>query len=79
MDFGNSGFHRTLKRCSKRNVLTWRLLSKIADEATREYHRPDFVSIAPTIRPGFELQDFDFYYDYVVEKMHRMLESLWNI
>ena len=45
-----------------------RLISKIADDATREYHRPDFVSIAPTIRPGFELQDFDFYYDYVVDK-----------
>ena len=55
-----------------------RLLAKIADEATKEYHRPDFVSIAPTVRPGFELQDFDFYYNYVVEKC-RMLESLWNV
>lgn len=55
-----------------------KLPPKIADEATKEYHRQDFVSIAPTIRVGFELQEFDFYYSYVVEKC-KMLESLWNV
>jgi hypothetical protein len=76
VDFGNSAFHQTLKRVFQAKRVKLGLLARIADEATKDYHRPDFVSIAPTIRPGFELQKFDFYYDYVVEKCNRMLESL---
>ena len=67
-----------MKRVFQAKRVDVRLLSKIAAEATREYHRPDFVSIAPTVRPDFELQDYDFYYDYVLEKC-RMLETLWNV
>ncbi len=55
------------------------LLAKIGDEAIKEYHRPDFVSIAPTIRPGVELRDFDFYYNYVVERCNTILESLGHV
>ncbi len=79
VDFGAPGFHRTVRRVFQAKRVDLRLLSKIADEATREYHRPDFVSIGPTIRPGFDLQDFDFYYNYVVEKCGRMLESLGHV
>lgn len=78
VDFGDPGFHRTVERVFHAKRVGLMLISKIADEATGEYHRPDFVSITPTIRPGFELQDFDFYYKYVVQKC-RMLESLWNV
>ena len=78
VDFGSSGFRQTVERIFHANRVDMKLLPKIADEATREYHRPDFISIAPTIRPGFELQDFDFYYNYVVQKC-RMLESLGNV
>lgn len=78
VDFASAGFHQTARRVFQAKRVDLRLLSKIAGEATREYHRPDFLSIAPTIRPGLELQEFDYYYNYVVEKC-RMLESLWNI
>jgi len=78
VDFGSPGFHRTLERVFRAKRVDPRLLAQIADEATKEFHRPDFVSIAPTIRPGFELQDFEFYYQYVVKKC-RMLEPLWNV
>jgi predicted nucleotidyltransferase component of viral defense system len=78
VDFGSSGFRQTLERVFQAKRVDLELLSRIADEATKEYHRPDFVSIAPTVRPDFELQDFDFYYDYVVEKC-TMLESLGNV
>ena len=78
MDFRSSAFHHTVKSVFQAKRVDLRLLSKIADDATREYHRPDFVSIAPTVQPGFEIQEFDFYYAYVVEKC-RMLESLWNV
>ncbi len=78
VDFGASDFHRTVERIFRAKRVDLRLLSKIANEATREFHRPDFVSIAPTIRPGFELQTFDFYFDYVVDKC-KSLESLWDV
>jgi hypothetical protein len=79
VDFGDPAFHETLKRVFQAKRVRLGLLSQIADEATKEYHRPDFVSIGPTIRPGFELQDFDFYYNYVVEKCDRILESLGHV
>jgi hypothetical protein len=78
VDFGSPEFHGMAKRVFQAKRVDLRLIAKIAEEATREYHRPDFTSIAPTIRPGFELQTFDFYYNYVVQKC-KMLESLWNV
>lgn len=78
MDFGSNAFHRTITKVFQAKHVDVKLLSKIATEETKEFHRPDFVSIAPTVRPDFELQNFDFYYNFVVEKC-RMLESLWNV
>ena len=52
------------------------LIGKIAD--FREYHRPDFVAVQATVKPGLPLRDFDFYFDYLIEKC-RSLESLWNV
>ena len=51
-------------------------VGKIAD--FREYHRPDFVAVQATVKPGLPLRDFDFYFDYLIEKC-RSLESLWNV
>ena len=78
VDFGSAGFQQTLEKVFAAKRVDLRLISKIADDATREFHRPDFVSIAPTIRPGIELQEFDFYYEYVVGKC-RLLEAFWNV
>jgi predicted nucleotidyltransferase component of viral defense system len=78
VDCGSADFCRTLSRGFQAKRVAVELLARIADEATREYHRIDFVSIAPTIRPGAELQEFDFYYDYVVARSQLILESLGN-
>jgi hypothetical protein len=78
VDFASARFHHTVEKVFATKRVELRLISKIADDATREFHRPDFASIAPTVRPGVDLQEFDFYYDYVVRKC-RLLESLWNI
>lgn len=43
----------------------------------REYHRPDFSVVCDTVKPGFKLKEFDFYFDYVVDKC-AALEPLWN-
>ena len=78
VDFGAADFHQTVRKIFGAKRVALMLLSKIADEASKDYHRPDFVSIEATVTPGFELQDFDFYYDYVVDKC-RGLESLWSV
>lgn len=79
VDFGAPAFRRTLKNVFQAKRVDMALLAKIADETTREYHRPDFVSIAPTVQPGAELQEFDFYYNYVVEICDAILKSLGDV
>ena len=39
-------------------------LNKIKDY--KEFHLQDFVSVKDTVKPGIDLKDFDFYFDYVV-------------
>ena len=51
------------------------LIQKIAD--TREFHRSDFSSVRDTIKANVLLKDFDFYFDYVVAKLHP-LKILWE-
>ena len=77
VDFDSSIFHQTIAKTFQAKRVDVKLLSKIAHEDVREFHRPDFVSIAPTVRPHVDLQDFDFYYDYVVEKC-AALKALWS-
>lgn len=52
------------------------LIGKI--ENYREFHRQDFLIVKDTINPGQEIRDFDFYFDFVVDKC-RGLKSLWII
>ena len=77
VDFSDFGFQNTVAKVFQAKRVDLKLLAKVADEAVREFHRPDFASLAPTIRPGFDLQNYDFYYNYVVEKC-RLLEPLWH-
>jgi len=42
----------------------------------RDYHRQDFAAVKDTVKPKVKLKDFDFYFDYVIEKI-KVLESLW--
>ena len=48
-------------------------LGKIAEQ--REFHRQGFPSVQATVAPGFELQSFDFYFDYVVDLSARVLAA----
>lgn len=43
----------------------------------REYHRHDFAAVRDTVKPDAHLEEFDFYFDYVVDKC-RDLETLWD-
>jgi len=49
-----------------------RLLSTIADQ--REFHRPDWPAVQLSV--GEQLQEFDFYFDFVIEQT-ALLKPLW--
>ena len=44
----------------------------------REFHRHDFVSVESTVKPGVRLQEFDYYFDFVVENCCDPLKPLWE-
>jgi predicted nucleotidyltransferase component of viral defense system len=52
-----------------------KLIGKIKD--FKEYHRPDFAAVKDTVKPGTKLKDFDFYFDYVVDRC-KVLKPLWE-
>jgi predicted nucleotidyltransferase component of viral defense system len=51
------------------------LIGKIPE--SREFHKKDFVSVAATVHAGFDLKDFDYYFDYVTGKTDE-LKILWE-
>ena len=52
------------------------LIGKIKD--FREFHREDFKSVIDTVKPGVLLQDFDFYFDFVLHQAAKLLKALEN-
>ncbi len=42
----------------------------------REFHRPDFVGLVETLKPGVEVRAFDYYFDYVVAQCDRLVQTL---
>ncbi len=69
-------FREILERMFTIKRVPVELIGKIAE--FREYHRPDFIAVQATVKPGIQLRDFDFYFDYVIGKC-RSLEPLWNV
>lgn len=49
------------------------LIGKI--DEYREFHRPDFSSLKDTVKTAAALKNFDFYFDYVLEKLKRLETS----
>jgi len=46
------------------------LLSRVIE--FRDFHAQGYVSVKETVRPGYPLRDFDFYFDFVVEIISRL-------
>ena len=42
--------------------------------AEREFHRQNFSAVRDTVSPSVDLQSFDFYFDYVMEQVTRIME-----
>jgi hypothetical protein len=52
------------------------LLGKL--DSVRDVHREDFESVRATVKSDFPLREYDFYFDFVLERCQG-LESLWNV
>ena len=50
------------------------LITKIKNH--REYHRSDFAAVQGTVKPHVKIKNFDFYFDYVVNKCAVLAEAL---
>jgi hypothetical protein len=51
-----------------------KLLSLIREEA--EFHRLDFQAVMATVAADYDLKDFDFYFDYVVQLIESLKSAL---
>jgi predicted nucleotidyltransferase component of viral defense system len=76
VDFTRPHFHEVVRRTFAAKRVPLALIGEIHQQ--REFHRPDFVSVQATVKPGFALKSFDEYFDFVVDKCHA-LEVLWKM
>jgi hypothetical protein len=53
------------------------LLDKVADTDTYEFHLKGFPSVQATVTPDFQLEDFDFYFQYTVKLIDK-LKPFWH-
>jgi hypothetical protein len=44
----------------------------------RDFHRADFQAVKDSVKPGVALEEFDFYFDFVVALCSRLLKALGN-
>ena len=77
LDFTDNSFRDVLKRMFDIKRVPLCLIGNMHEPRHREYHRQDYPAVEASVKPGFALQEFDFYFDYVVERC-RGLKSLWN-
>jgi hypothetical protein len=72
---------RQIDMCSEENR---RLLSRVFDAKRvpvslldalpkyREFHRRDFPAVQATVKAGFKIRDFDFYFDFVADLVSKI-------
>jgi hypothetical protein len=76
IDFASDGFHDILRKTFAAKKVPLTLLGKL--DSVRDVHREDFESVRATVKPDFPLREYDFYFEFVLERCQR-LESLWNV
>jgi len=76
IDFTSGGFQDILRKTFAAKKVPVRLLGSL--DSVRDVHREDFESVRATVKPDFSLREYDFYFDFVLERCQG-LESLWNI
>lgn len=46
-------------------------------ESQRDFHKNDFPAVAAAVKPGVDMRDYDYYFDYTLSIVKK-LESLWH-
>jgi len=80
--------HRSLVMTSRENLelvklvfkakrVPVELLAKIKDY--REFHESDFQSVKDTVKPGVSVEEFEFYFNFVLRLAEQILKSLGNV
>ena len=75
VDFTSEEFRRTLTNVFEKKRVPLSLLGRIRDE--KEHHKANFQSVRDTIAADFDLQDFDFYFDFTCSQCEK-LKPFWN-
>jgi Nucleotidyl transferase AbiEii toxin, Type IV TA system len=75
IDFSRHDFRDLVRKTFAIKKVPLALLGDL--EATRDFHAAGYESVRSTVYPHFDLQEFDFYFDYVCRKC-RQLEPLWR-
>ena len=75
VDFRSDENRKLLADIFRAKRVPLQLLGKVRDQ--REFHRPDFQSVQDTVPIGTTLESYDFYFDYVVERISG-LQAFWE-
>jgi predicted nucleotidyltransferase component of viral defense system len=74
VDLREAVARETLRRMFEAKRVPLALLGRISEE--REYHRENFASVRATVAATHLVEGFDFYVDFLVERL-RPLEACW--
>jgi hypothetical protein len=75
IDFGRDDFREIIQHAFSIKRVPLKLIGEIAQ--SRDQHEPAYDAVRATVYPDFNLEEFDFYFDYVCRKC-RLLEPLWR-
>ncbi|MEX2309450.1 MAG: nucleotidyl transferase AbiEii/AbiGii toxin family protein [Pirellulales bacterium] len=76
IDFTRDDFRELVRQTFAIKKVPLSLFGKI--HKTRDFHKQGYPAVRDTVYPHFDLQDFDYYFDYVVRNCE-LLESLWHV
>jgi hypothetical protein len=76
IDVGSSQIHEILAEMFRLKRVPLSFLGNIHTQ--REFHRVGFPSVRDTVKAGVELQEFNFYFDFVLELVAK-LKPLWDV
>ena len=75
VDFRSNEFAEVIQGMFEAKRVPLRLIGEI--QHYREFHREDFAAVRATVKPEVQLREFDYYFEYVLERC-ALLEPLWH-
>lgn len=76
VDVGSEKTQQILRSMFAVKKVPLQFLSKVAE--TYEFHAAGYPAVQATVDPGFDLKEFRFYFDYVLQLIER-LKPVWNV